>query len=75
MVSKRPMKGHGREMIQFGLPIADSPPEEENATGSSKGMFGIVERLLLFCKICLKLISEILVISFPCHISIVQTGE
>lgn len=36
VVSKRPMKGHGREMIQFGLPIADSPPEEENATGSSK---------------------------------------
>ncbi|XP_050231813.1 RNA demethylase ALKBH10B [Mercurialis annua] len=36
VVSKRPMKGHGREMIQFGLPIADSPAEEENATGTSK---------------------------------------
>ncbi|KAJ9153000.1 hypothetical protein P3X46_026495 [Hevea brasiliensis] len=36
VVSKRPMKGHGREMIQLGLPIADAPAEDENAAGSSK---------------------------------------
>ena len=39
VVSKRPMKGHGREMIQLGLPIADAPPEDENAAWNSKGMF------------------------------------
>ncbi|KAJ6321871.1 hypothetical protein OIU77_011872 [Salix suchowensis] len=36
ILSKRPMKGHGREMIQLGLPIADAPPEDDNATGTSK---------------------------------------
>uniref|UniRef100_A0A5B6ZM95 Hydroxyproline-rich glycoprotein family protein n=1 Tax=Davidia involucrata TaxID=16924 RepID=A0A5B6ZM95_DAVIN len=36
VVSKRPMKGHGREMIQLGLPIADAPLDDENAAGSSK---------------------------------------
>lgn len=41
MALKRPMKGHGREMIQLGLPIADAPPEEDNAVGTSKGMFHI----------------------------------
>ncbi|XP_077236193.1 hydroxyproline-rich glycoprotein family protein isoform X2 [Tasmannia lanceolata] len=35
VVSKRPMKGHGREMIQLGVPIADGPPEDENAAGTS----------------------------------------
>ncbi|KAH6773941.1 hypothetical protein C2S51_012345, partial [Perilla frutescens var. frutescens] len=34
VVSKRPMKGHGREMIQLGVPIADTPPEDEVAAGS-----------------------------------------
>ncbi|KAK9074910.1 hypothetical protein SSX86_003229 [Deinandra increscens subsp. villosa] len=29
VVSKRPIKGHGREMIQLGLPIADAPFENE----------------------------------------------
>ncbi|XP_024961835.1 uncharacterized protein LOC112502213 [Cynara cardunculus var. scolymus] len=29
IVSKRPMKGHGREMIQLGLPIADAPFDDE----------------------------------------------
>ncbi|XP_027360913.1 RNA demethylase ALKBH10B-like isoform X4 [Abrus precatorius] len=38
VVSKRPMRGRGREMIQFGVPIADAPPDVNNATGSSKGM-------------------------------------
>lgn len=32
------MKGRGREMIQFGVPIADAPPDGENMTGASKGM-------------------------------------
>ncbi|XP_026387412.1 uncharacterized protein LOC113282587 isoform X2 [Papaver somniferum] len=36
VVSKRPMKGHGREMIQLGLPVADSPLEDEIAAGNSK---------------------------------------
>ncbi|OAY29348.1 RNA demethylase ALKBH10B isoform X2 [Manihot esculenta] len=35
VVSKRPMKGHGREMIQLGLPIADAPVEDD-AAGTSK---------------------------------------
>ena len=39
MVSKRPMKGHGREMIQLGVPIADAPLEDENVVGTSKGRF------------------------------------
>ncbi|CAL1392529.1 unnamed protein product [Linum trigynum] len=29
VASRRPMRGHGREMIQLGLPIADGPAEEE----------------------------------------------
>ncbi|XP_042025338.1 RNA demethylase ALKBH10B-like [Salvia splendens] len=33
---KRPMKGHGREMIQLGVPIADAPPEDEVASGTSR---------------------------------------
>lgn len=32
IISKRPMKGHGRETIQFGFPIVD----EETITGTSK---------------------------------------
>ncbi|KAL3502120.1 hypothetical protein ACH5RR_036569 [Cinchona calisaya] len=36
VVSRRPMKGHGREMIQFGLPIADAPPEDVVSAGTSK---------------------------------------
>ncbi|KAL6587059.1 hypothetical protein OROMI_000037 [Orobanche minor] len=30
------MKGHGREMIQFGVPIADAPPDDEVAAGTSR---------------------------------------
>ncbi|GMJ03729.1 hypothetical protein like AT1G14710 [Hibiscus trionum] len=33
---KKPMKGHGREMIQLGLPIADAPLDDETAAGTSK---------------------------------------
>ncbi|KAE8648226.1 RNA demethylase ALKBH10B isoform X2 [Cucumis sativus] len=36
VVSKRPMKGHGREMIQLGFPIADAPHEDDNSLGLSK---------------------------------------
>ncbi|XP_011070538.1 uncharacterized protein LOC105156173 isoform X1 [Sesamum indicum] len=36
VISKRPMKGHGREMIQLGVPIADAPPEDEAASGASR---------------------------------------
>ncbi|XP_004236917.1 RNA demethylase ALKBH10B [Solanum lycopersicum] len=36
IVSKRPMKGHGREMVQLGLPIVDAPPEEESAISTYK---------------------------------------
>ncbi|KAK7359507.1 hypothetical protein VNO77_01468 [Canavalia gladiata] len=38
VVSRRPMKGHGREMIQFGVPIVDAPQDGENMTGASKDM-------------------------------------
>ncbi|KAI3696167.1 hypothetical protein L1987_79177 [Smallanthus sonchifolius] len=34
--SKRPMKGHGREMIQFGLPIVETPFDDEAISGTSK---------------------------------------
>ncbi|TYI93848.1 hypothetical protein E1A91_D02G162800v1 [Gossypium mustelinum] len=36
VASKKPMKGHGREMIQLGLPIADAPLDDEIAAGTSK---------------------------------------
>ncbi|ONK72429.1 uncharacterized protein A4U43_C04F19340 [Asparagus officinalis] len=35
VVSKRPMKGHGREMIQLGIPIAEGPALDETTTGNS----------------------------------------
>jgi len=38
VVSKRPMKGHGREMIQLGFPIADHPHDDDNSSGLSKGI-------------------------------------
>ncbi|KAH0460607.1 hypothetical protein IEQ34_011270 [Dendrobium chrysotoxum] len=34
VLSKRPMKGHGREMIQLGIPISEGPVEDENEVGS-----------------------------------------
>ncbi|XP_020686978.1 RNA demethylase ALKBH10B [Dendrobium catenatum] len=34
VLSKRPMKGHGREMIQLGIPISEGPVEDENEIGS-----------------------------------------
>ncbi|CAN1312669.1 RNA demethylase ALKBH10B [Linum perenne] len=33
VVTRRPMKGHGREMIQLGVPIADGPAEDESSKG------------------------------------------
>ncbi|XP_020222279.1 RNA demethylase ALKBH10B isoform X1 [Cajanus cajan] len=38
IVSRRPMKGHGRELIQLGVPIADAPADGENMTAASKDM-------------------------------------
>ncbi|RDY01856.1 hypothetical protein CR513_14767, partial [Mucuna pruriens] len=46
VVSKRPMKGHGREMIQLGVPIADAPPDVDNKVESIPSLFqDIIERL------------------------------
>ncbi|KAE8667260.1 anthranilate synthase component II-like [Hibiscus syriacus] len=39
VVSRKPMKGHGREMIQLCLPIANAPLDDETAAGTSRGMF------------------------------------
>ncbi|KAK2453575.1 RNA demethylase ALKBH10B [Trifolium repens] len=36
VVSKRPVRGHGREMIQLGVPVADAPPDVDNMTASFK---------------------------------------
>ncbi|MCL7044463.1 hypothetical protein MKW94_005967 [Papaver nudicaule] len=36
VVSKRPIKGHGREMIQLGLPVADSPLDDEIASAKDR---------------------------------------
>ncbi|XVF02989.1 hypothetical protein REPUB_Repub04eG0222000 [Reevesia pubescens] len=36
VASKKPNRGHGREMIQLGLPIADAPLDDETAAGTSK---------------------------------------
>ncbi|PON60835.1 Alpha-ketoglutarate-dependent dioxygenase AlkB-like [Parasponia andersonii] len=55
ILSKRPMKGHGREVIQLGPPIVDSPFEDEVPAGTSKDrrieaipplLQGVIERLL-----------------------------
>ncbi|KAL6566306.1 hypothetical protein OROGR_001921 [Orobanche gracilis] len=52
---KRPMKGHGREIIQLGVPIADARPDDEAAAGTSKDikiepipelLQDVIERLL-----------------------------
>lgn len=40
------MKGHGREMIQLGIPIADAPQEDEISVGTSKGM---LQFAMIFC--------------------------
>ncbi|XP_022735398.1 uncharacterized protein LOC111288681 isoform X2 [Durio zibethinus] len=36
VASKKPIKGHGREMIQLGLPIADAPLDDETVAGTLK---------------------------------------
>ncbi|XVE91845.1 hypothetical protein REPUB_Repub01dG0046300 [Reevesia pubescens] len=36
VATKKPMRGHGREMIQLGLPIADAPLDDDSAAGTSK---------------------------------------
>ena len=35
IISKRPMKGHGREIVQLGAPIIEGPPDDENQRGRS----------------------------------------
>ena len=52
-MSKRSMKGHGREMIQLGLPITEGSLEDENTAGTCKGKFC----LLLKCKLMLPFLS------------------
>ncbi|KAA3453303.1 2OG-FeII_Oxy_2 domain-containing protein [Gossypium australe] len=46
VASKKPMKGHGREMIQLGLPIADAPLDDETAARTSKGIIEAIPSLL-----------------------------
>lgn len=41
LFSKRPMRGHGRELIQLGVPVADAPLDVDNVTASFKGRFSI----------------------------------
>ncbi|PKA56084.1 alkylated DNA repair protein alkB like 5 [Apostasia shenzhenica] len=36
VISKRPMKGHGREMIQLGIPIAEGPVVDVNLASASR---------------------------------------
>jgi len=35
IIGKRPMKGHGREIVQMGVPIIEGPPDDENQRGRS----------------------------------------
>jgi hypothetical protein len=35
IIGKRPMKGHGREIIQLGIPIVEGPPEDDYPRGRS----------------------------------------
>ncbi|GFP83591.1 hypothetical protein PHJA_000502500 [Phtheirospermum japonicum] len=35
---KRPMRGHGREIVQLGVPIADARPDDEPAVWTSKDL-------------------------------------
>ncbi|CAH2037663.1 unnamed protein product [Thlaspi arvense] len=45
---KRPNRGHGRVMIQLGLPIADAPPDDENRgiEPIPSSLSDIIERLV-----------------------------
>jgi hypothetical protein len=36
--AKRPNKGHGREIIQLGIPVIEGSFEEEHIPGISRGM-------------------------------------
>ncbi|KAJ8564803.1 hypothetical protein K7X08_001263 [Anisodus acutangulus] len=66
IVSKRPMKGHGREMIQLGLPIVDAPPEDEAGISTYKdrkteaipGLFqDVIDRLSAMKNIAMQVFS------------------
>ena len=41
------MKGHGREMIQLGPPIADAPFDDEISAGTSKGLSIVLMIILI----------------------------
>lgn len=58
MSLKRPMKGHGREMLQLGLPVVDGPPDDGHAAGSSKGKFCLPYEASSSNKVKLYTISE-----------------
>jgi len=53
VVSKRPMKGHGREMIQLGTPIAEGPAQDETTTGTSTGKFCLLSLFFMIYKLVL----------------------
>jgi hypothetical protein len=36
--AKRPNKGHGREIIQLGIPVIEGSFDEEHTSGISRGM-------------------------------------
>lgn len=44
--SKRPMKGHGREMIHLGLPIANALPEDQNMLPIPQLLQDLIDRLV-----------------------------
>ncbi|RHN78122.1 putative alpha-ketoglutarate-dependent dioxygenase AlkB [Medicago truncatula] len=46
VASRRPVGGHGREMIQLGVPIADAPPDMDNLTTSTKGKSYITQFII-----------------------------
>ncbi|KAJ4972824.1 hypothetical protein NE237_005998 [Protea cynaroides] len=46
MVTKRPMKGRGREIIQLGFPIADAPPEDRKVQAIPGLLQDVIDRLV-----------------------------
>ncbi|XP_020104987.1 uncharacterized protein LOC109721673 isoform X2 [Ananas comosus] len=46
MIAKRPMKGHGREVIQLGIPMVDGPPEDRKVEAIPSIMQDVLDRLV-----------------------------
>ncbi|KAF1876422.1 hypothetical protein Lal_00029770 [Lupinus albus] len=46
VVSRRPIKGHGREMIQLGVPIADATPDDKNVEPIPSLFQDIIHRMV-----------------------------